>query len=52
MAANQFSGVNGILLYAKQLLMKVTGGESEDNQVYFIQLSISLLQVICTFATT
>jgi len=46
-AANQFSGINAIMYYTKQIFEHVTNGDSQAAQDYTFNLGV--MQVIMTF---
>lgn len=49
-ASNQFSGINGILFYAKQLFLKITHDRADYTQV--IMILLSLMQIVSTIISS
>lgn len=49
-ASNQFSGINGILFYAKQLFNKITAGREDYTQI--IMVLLSLMQIVSTLLSS
>ena len=49
-ASNQFSGINSILFYAKQLFNKITNNRSDYTQI--IMILLSLMQIVSTLVSS